>query len=764
MYHIHMKQNKNTLAKLLAAENVTVEHRQVPTAYFELNTRTIVLPMWQEMSNDLYDMLLGHEVGHALFTPEKGWHQNQDYGKNFKTYLNVVEDARIERKIKQKFPGIVKNFYGGYQELFDKDFFGVKDRDVNSLPLIDRINLHYKVGSMLHIQFSDTEKAFLDRIDVVEDWDSVVNICKELFDHATTDEKEQEALQDLIEELLDKKLEEQDAPENGESLSIETEESEDENEDFDDYLTTPPQDDEEETEEGEQEDTKTESGKDTENPDTPFDLDQPISITDQNFRENEDEFIDRDSLPLKYITMPSKIDTDYFVTGIDELLDTKWDPASFKRIDEDRTEHIIPIDDAKNILFRKFEQKNKSYISALVQQFELRRQASQLKKARTAKTGELDMDKLWATRLTEDVFLSNTIIPKGKNHGMAFFIDFSGSMSRDIEATLEQVLIQSQFCKKVGIPFDVYSFTTGRMFNDQEMSYETKQRLMAEAQGGKKLDQLMINDDDIQVNHLLSSSLSQRKYNDMFKTLLMVAETYADRRYYHHYNYDVEPTEFVYAGYRCPDVFQLGGTPLIETMVIATELVKKFRQQHKVEVMNTILLTDGGPTGQLNVYCGKDKYFDDRNFNGFAINDKGKTITQKNGRYWSDNKYGQYSLIKKWFRAQTDSRLINFHIGSFRKWDVEREFTDKFGWSKGETLFQKAWKADWLKNGFVELQDFEEFDSKFLIKNGTALDIEDNELEVKSNKKGDLLRGFKKFQGTKKKQRVFVNRFIEKVA
>lgn len=757
-----MKQNKNTLAKLLAAENVTVQHRQVSTAYFELNTRTIVLPIWQEMSNDLYDMLLGHEVGHALFTPEGGWHSNQDYGKNFKTYLNVVEDARIERKVKQKFPGIVKNFYGGYQELFDRDFFGVKDRDVNSLPLIDRINLHYKVGSMLHIQFSDAEQAFLDRIDVVEDWDGVVSICKELFDHATNDEKEKNALQELIEEL--KETESEDLPTDGPDFEIDAEESEeeDENEDFDDYLTTPPKDDKEEIE-SEEEETKTGDGKGEDN-DTPFDMDQPVSITDQNFRENEDEFIDRDSLPLKYVTMPSKIDTDFFVTNIDELLNTKWDRDAYKRIDADSKETIVPIEDAKNILFRKFEQKNKAYISALVQQFELRRQASQLKKARVAKTGDLDMDKLWATKLTEDVFLSNTVIPQGKNHGMMFFIDFSGSMSRDIKATLEQVLIQSQFCKKVGIPFDVYSFTSGRMFDDQEMEYEKKQRLINEAQGGKKIDQLMINDDDMQINHLLSSSLSQRKYNDMFKTLLMVADTYGESRYWHRYYDEQEPTDLVFTGHRCPNVFQLGGTPLIETMVIATELVKKFRLQHKVEVMNTILLTDGGPTGNLKVECGTDKYFDDRGFSGYAINDKGRTIEQKNGRYWSDGRYGQYGLIKKWFRSQTDSRLINFHIGSFRKYDVEGEFNAKFGWAKGEKEFAKSWKQDWLKNGFVELTDFEEFDSKFLIKNGKALDIEDEELEVKSNKKGDLLRGFKKFQGNKTKQRVFVNRFIEKVA
>ena len=60
---------KDQLAKLLATENITVEHRQVPTAMFDVASRTLILPIWEDMSNELYDMLVVHEVGHALFTP-----------------------------------------------------------------------------------------------------------------------------------------------------------------------------------------------------------------------------------------------------------------------------------------------------------------------------------------------------------------------------------------------------------------------------------------------------------------------------------------------------------------------------------------------------------------------------------------------------------------------------------------------------------------------------------------------------------------------
>ena len=63
------KEIKGNLARLLATENLVVEHKQTPTAYFNVDTRVLVLPKWDKASDVVYDMLVGHEVGHALFTP-----------------------------------------------------------------------------------------------------------------------------------------------------------------------------------------------------------------------------------------------------------------------------------------------------------------------------------------------------------------------------------------------------------------------------------------------------------------------------------------------------------------------------------------------------------------------------------------------------------------------------------------------------------------------------------------------------------------------
>ena len=70
----NLQTSKSILAKLLAAENITVSHQNIKTAMFNLKTRTLVCPVWKDMDGDLYDLLMGHEVGHALNTPEAGWH------------------------------------------------------------------------------------------------------------------------------------------------------------------------------------------------------------------------------------------------------------------------------------------------------------------------------------------------------------------------------------------------------------------------------------------------------------------------------------------------------------------------------------------------------------------------------------------------------------------------------------------------------------------------------------------------------------------
>ena len=136
-----MNHNNPTIARLLAKENVTVQHGNYPTAWFDVKNRTLGLPLWKDMGKDVYDLLVGHEVGHALYTPYEGWHDSPEKLEGCpRSYINVIEDARIERFIQRDYPGLVGPFKRGYFSLKDRGLFDYPD-DQTKIKLIDKINL-----------------------------------------------------------------------------------------------------------------------------------------------------------------------------------------------------------------------------------------------------------------------------------------------------------------------------------------------------------------------------------------------------------------------------------------------------------------------------------------------------------------------------------------------------------------------------------------------------------------------------------------------
>ena len=176
MYSTNQQEIKGNLAKLLATENLVVESKKVPTASFDVDSRVLVLPLWDKASNLVYHMLVGHEVGHALFTP------NQQLDSECpRDYVNVIEDARIEKLMKRKYPGLKKSFAGGYKELNNDDFFGIAGEDLSTFTLIDRINLHFKCGADALIPFEEDEKVFVQRTEDVETFEEVLKIAKDVY-------------------------------------------------------------------------------------------------------------------------------------------------------------------------------------------------------------------------------------------------------------------------------------------------------------------------------------------------------------------------------------------------------------------------------------------------------------------------------------------------------------------------------------------------------------------------------------------------------
>ena len=120
---------KNTIAKLLAEEDIFVVRKQMETAYFDVKNRELGLPIWKEntMEEVEEELLICHEIGHALYTPLDMMEKTQ-LREIEHSVVNVLEDARIEKKVMNKYLGSVRIFKDGYNSLSKKDFFSIKIR------------------------------------------------------------------------------------------------------------------------------------------------------------------------------------------------------------------------------------------------------------------------------------------------------------------------------------------------------------------------------------------------------------------------------------------------------------------------------------------------------------------------------------------------------------------------------------------------------------------------------------------------------------
>ena len=162
------KEVKTLLAKLLASEDISVVHRNMPSAYFDTKNRELGLPILKNMTGDIYDLMTLHEVGHALWTDPEEWAEivNAENDDDLpKSFINVTEDVRIERKIKDKYPGGRRAFATGYGELYKDNFFGTAGRDISESNLADRINLYSKIGEATGLTFEGEES-------------DIYNLCK----------------------------------------------------------------------------------------------------------------------------------------------------------------------------------------------------------------------------------------------------------------------------------------------------------------------------------------------------------------------------------------------------------------------------------------------------------------------------------------------------------------------------------------------------------------------------------------------------------
>ena len=730
-------ESKSNLARLMATENLIVEQRQVPTAFFDIKNRVLTVPVLNgNLSNEVIDLLLGHEVGHALETPERGWHDSVVDLKVNRSILNVCEDARIEKKIKRKFPGIRISFVKGYRELMEMDFFGTEGRNLNSMNFIDRINLYTKGGAAQGIDFTSEEYELVREVEDAETFEETVAVAMKIqkfmkeqaekpktrpqkIEKVEGDEESDENLGDSV--PMDFDLSDAQDQEKSEAKPKEGEPKEGD-------LTTGSSGKEEEAEEKDGEAPQETGGTGSAGSE-----DAKIeSETDNSFREKEKQLYSGEKRKdVMYSNIPELIPENIVIdhkTLISEVERHNSDPI--------RKEWFYPEKMRQN--FNKFRNESNKVVSYLVKEFEMRKNAEQQTRAKVSKTGELNMSKIHEFKFTDDIFARMTKVPNGKSHGLVMFIDWSGSMCDHMNPTVKQLLNLVMFCKKVNIPYEVYAFTTGRM---HEQQYKKPQK--------PKVGDLIVH--DFSLLNILSHKMSANEFTKMASFLL----DYGTGR------------RGTCANMEPPEILELGGTPLNEAVISAFKLIPQFKTQNKLQIVNTVFLTDGegsGLYGRIEAIHGEryetanaDSNWKMRSF--FRDPATKASVEVIEGQGYSGRGVSQTTALLKLLKQRTDANVVGFYVAKLR--DV-RHALEMYTPKEQQTGTDKR-VADFRKNNFTYLNNVG-YDEYYFIRSDKLDTDEDDEFEVSSTTTRGLVSAFSKYTSNRVSNRIVLNRFINLIA
>ena len=708
------------LAKLLAKENLTVQHGNYQTASFDVLNRVLRLPLWADKGKDVYDLLVGHEVGHALFTPADGWHDADSTIPNVpKAYLNIVEDIRIERKIQESYPGIVRRFKAGYKVLFDDNLFGTDDRDINTAGLMDRLNVSSKGRGYVPVDFSDEESPLIKEAMEVQTWDDVVVVCQKLYDFIE-DQKEEEQEQEQEEMATPPSAgsREADTEEGENPVDGDQEPSDDKDVGTDKPESTPPAPTEETSEAAEE---KTDDAHET--------------WTEDTFRDSEDQLLETRTDQWGEATQSR------FSSGVSDI-NIKRMVYSYKEADEMRKEYLIntPSSNLPWCPYTSTPCKNdwtevkktyKTQANLIAKDFERKKAAFEYQRATTAKSGKLDPLKMHQYKYSEDIFLTTTQLAQAKSHGIMMFLDLSGSMADIIEDVVAQTITIAMFCRQVGIPFEAYSFTTTSYWRGRDRDLD-----------GLEENELVPSELDSQyakVVEIFSSKMNKKTFDEAAYTIFAVGKAHSMKRGpYTVYSHDIHSID------------QMGSTPLIQTCYAAAKLTKAFIKKHGIQNTNIMMLTDGQPDG-LGIQEDQHANVQSHRHNK-AINFGGKIVEGTNAR-------SIYVEMLLRLKEITGATIMGFHLAT----DAQSFGSGYHGIEENKT-FPNVIQA-WRKESFSEWKNTKGYDNYFIIKiNKSARFDTDEFTPKKADTINDLKREFRKFNKTKKGNKQLVARITDAVA
>lgn len=732
-YNQKMRDRKSLLAKLLADENIIVQHRNVESASFDTVARILTLPIWKkELSDDIFNLFDGHEVGHALYTPEPKKFQSsfesrlrsefpeyadkKELVEKFFDVLNCVEDVRIEKLMARKYPGLRRVFERGYKDLHENyDFFHLQQAEkvagitVNDLPLIDRVNIHAKRGVDAGVNFSASEKQVVDTIFAAQTFDDVLDATIKLL-HAM-DKQDRDEMASAESEKQNKKGNQGQQGNQGQSSSGKQDGQSDgggkntpnnarnentvskENDSSGDSGS-----DNSEQESDTENDKNSQSGNGS---DDSSDKDEESTDSQGSSDDSSDDESDEESNTNNYNSQEGGYSPDSTITTSSRNL-SKVDFTTLKNNtnnlvsktqihkDEvvvtvgkfDHNDYIIPFKDHlanfKDSSLDTVDVKkrydnivssSRNIINTMAQEFMRKQAAAAHIRSQVTRSGDLDMNNLHAFRIKDDIFKRNESVPSGKNHGMVMVVDWSTSMSGCISDTLSQVMMLCMFCKRIGIPFQVYNFRDCRGYWSNATGSAAIHKQTVANNSGRFYLPL------VEMYCFASSQMNTPQFNKAMKIMCLMANAF-------------DSGSWSSGNNRLPQKYSLTGTPLNDAIMVSEGIVNEMRAKHRLDIVHTIFLTDGdsNPSGYHDTTNDRIGAYQPTEIILYEEKSGATISTALDESLLKNNGYHAHTTAQllKWFRIRTNSRAIGYFIGDVYGSNRKKGFqeTDRGGYTQ----------------------------------------------------------------------------------
>jgi hypothetical protein len=743
---------KDQLARMLAKENIEIRHSTKSlVSSFDAKKRVLTLPVWNKANEDVYDLLVAREVGRALHSPSPDHinsianSQQPDNPKNYSSFVSAMEGIRVENMMKKDYPGLGRSFINGYNDLYSMGFFGIDQNNIGSLSLADRIDLYSKIGQYgtIDIPFTREEEKIRDEAMSTNSFDDVVNVTRKIYHHRDQGDEDNNPDPDSNNGDNEEENGEGQGEGNGQGQgdgqdqgnnqgnNSDSDSDSDNNNQGNNSAKNNQQNNANSNSNGnnsnksqqnnspQQPQTSQKGGKGAPSinnaPSIESKMNEKIQSLASNNNQAQNNYI--------YYKTPN-FDTMSIVNDYKKIYQT-LDSAYSTDANYSGTK-----------VLRNIESRNKDFVTTLVQLFEQKMSADEARRERTARTGRLDMRQIANYKFKDNLFLKNTIIPNGKNHGMVMIVDWSGSMSSTIVSVVEQILSMVFFCRRMKIPYEVYAFADCHNSNPKYANYGDNNFVQPYGQC---------------FHNFLSSRMSNAEFRKNAAHFCQLTVDVGSGGGYLGGKKSQTPAANKISAYG------LTGTPLNEAIYNSVDLVNIFRAANKLEIVNVFVLTDGGGCGGI---CLPQNGRYNVDGNTILIDKKGHQhqLSVIDSKYPYADTANELNGIVEYAKKTTGANYISIFLSGAMNYPQN---SGKVNVGQKSSDIKEFWK----KNNYISYTEDRGYTESFTIKSHVSI-VNNDAFSSLSDDSSDkqIENAFAENMQKKRTSRVFLNRFADLIA